>query len=89
MLSSYNQRGPTKVLLGNWQEERMMLQMTGVNRCADPKNKEVFLKNGIRVLEHTEREEPRNYRSTASTCYKNPASAPDTAQRLQHNALAP
>jgi hypothetical protein len=89
MLSTYNQRGPTKVLLGNWQEERMMLQMTGVNRCADPKNKEVFLKNGIRVLEHTEREEPRNYRSTASTCYKNPASAPDTAQRLQHNALAP
>jgi hypothetical protein len=89
MLSTYNQRGPTKVLLGNWQEERMMLQMTGVNRCADPKNKEVFLKNGVRVLEHTEREEPKNYRSTASTYYKSPASAPDTAQRLQHNALAP
>ena len=74
MFSGYNKNdGLDNIRLGNWQEELALKETTGFNRGPKPGDKAFRGTYAQRVIEHTERTEPKDYKSTAKGTYMNPS----------------
>lgn len=74
MYAGYNKVDVHGTRLGNWQEELALKEMTGYNRSPAPGSKD-FTKAGsmaTRTIEHTDRVEPANYKSTVHAHHKDP-----------------
>lgn len=75
MFVSYNKDGvKPECRVGNWAEERALLETTGFTRGPRPKQPGYNL-NATRCIEHTERTEPRDYNTTHREQHSNPAAA--------------
>ena len=68
MFAGYNKNANRGALVGNWVEENALEQDTGSSRGLDLTDPKQAVETRTRVIYHTEREEPRDYRSTASDC---------------------
>lgn len=68
MYSGYNKNTNRGALVGNWVEENALEQETGSSRGINLTNPKESVMTRERVIYHTEREEARDYRSTASDC---------------------
>lgn len=68
MYAGYNKNANRGALVGNWVEENALEQDTGSSRGLDLTDPKQAVETRTRVIFHTEREEPRDYRSTASDC---------------------
>merc|ERR1719267_182154 len=59
MFNGFNRGDETKTMMGNWQEERALKDLTGFTRAPDKKSG-----NHMRVIHHTEQELSKDYNST-------------------------
>eukprot|EP00937_MAST-01D_sp_MAST-1D-sp2_P004842 g4842.t1 len=65
MYAGYNKGGNSGALVGNWVEEAALEADTGSSRAIDLTDPEQSKRTGQRVIDHTERELARDYRSTS------------------------
>jgi len=67
---------PTKTRAGNWFEENVLEEYTGVAKfdIKDPSMKTLTTQ---RCIEHTERTDPKNYKSVQAECIQNPRLNPE------------
>lgn len=74
MFSGYNKNahGNNQIRLGNWLEELALKETTGFNRGPKPGSKAFHQSYAKRVIEHTERTEPKDYKSTAHGTHIHP-----------------
>ena len=73
MFSGYNKNELDQIRLGNWQEELALKETTGVNRGPKPGDSQFRGSYAQRVIEHTERTEPKDYESTAHGTHIHPS----------------
>ena len=73
MFSGYNKNELDQIRLGNWQEELALKETTGFNRGPKPGDSQFRGSYAQRVIEHTERTEPADYKSTAHGTHIHPS----------------
>ena len=73
MFSGYNKNELDQIRLGNWQEELALKETTGFNRGPKPGDSQFRGSYAQRVIEHTERTEPKDYESTAHGTHIHPS----------------
>ena len=73
MFSGYNKNELDQIRLGNWQEELALKETTGFTRGPKPGDSQFRGSYAQRVIEHTERTEPADYKSTAHGTHIHPS----------------
>lgn len=76
MFVSYNKEGCSapECRVGNWQEEKALLSVTGYTRGPRPQEKNYNL-NAVRCIDHTERTLPKDYNTSHREQHSDPANA--------------
>lgn len=65
------------VRVGNWQEELVLLDTTGVRFAPNPRDKATSIMTQSRVIDHTDRMSAKDYQSTSRSTVGNPRDHPD------------
>eukprot|EP01038_Epipyxis_sp_PR26KG_P012164 gene12164-16290_t len=69
--------GKKNVLTGNWNEESVLHQTTGIRYYPSPKDRKLSLLTKDRCITHSNAEDPKNYQSTLSATYTIPNNHPE------------
>ena len=74
---------------GNWYEEIVLEHTTGIKYYPDPKDRSKQLMTGARCILHTERMEPKEYKSNTQLTIIDPSVHPDRLTDLHHRNIGP
>jgi len=77
MYASYNGASNHTTRVGNWQEELVLKEASGHNRSPDPLDPSFRTQGAQRCIEHTDRVEPADWKSSQSDAHQHPESRKD------------
>lgn len=74
---AYNTGAAGAVRVGNWQEELVLRDTTGIRFAPNPKDRQTSLLTKARVIDHTDRTEPKKFQSNVQSTIQDPRQHPD------------
>lgn len=74
---------------GNWYEEIVLEHTTGIKYYPDPKDRSKQLLTGARCIVHTERMDPKDYKSNTQQTIIDPSVHPDRLTDLHYRDVGP